>query len=238
MSFLLLLLLFPLSLSANPARKVVVHKDEVITVRTAVGIASIIQVPDQPTSIVLGDSSAFKVEYLNEAVTIKPLHGHATSNLYIHTDFARYSVKLVAGAQGSADYVVYLTPFEAPKPKNETLDKNLHWKSVGISRKSSFGRAMLVRLAKTQTSILIEFAITPNRDTKIDPGSFWLLQKKVSRPIQDLLLSALDLKKGQSATATLVIKKSDLKFGEPAEVAIRLKESFSFHISRELLWKN
>ena len=132
MSCLLFLLLFPLNLSANPARKVVVHRDEVVTVKTAVGIASIIQVPDQPTSLVLGDSAAFKVEYLNQAITVKPLHGHATSNLYIHTDFERYSVKLVAGAQAAADYVVYLTPFEAPKPKREALDKNIHWQSIGM----------------------------------------------------------------------------------------------------------
>lgn len=237
MNYLLFLLFFPLSLSANPARKIVVHKDEVITVKTAVGIASIIQVPDQPTSVVLGDSAAFKVEYLNQAITIKPLHGHATSNLYIHTDFDRYSVKLVTGAQASADYVVYLKPFEVPRPKSEVLNKNLLWRNVGARKKSSFGSAEFSRVAKTSTSIFLEIQLMPNRDTQLDPGSFWLLQGKTSRPIQDLLLSSLEAKKNQPVTATLVVRKSDLKAGESAVVDVRLKESMSFTLSKELLWK-
>src|SRR5271163_1125096 len=127
MKWLLVLLSFAAGFAASPARKVRVRKDEVITVRTALGIATIIQVPDQPTSVVLGDSSAFKVEYLNQAITIKPLHGRATSNLYIHTDYERYSVKLVTGQQSVADYVVYLAPYQVPKPKSEALNPGIRW---------------------------------------------------------------------------------------------------------------
>lgn len=58
----LLIILIPICTYAAPARKLVIHKDEVVTIRTAIGIATIIQVPDQPTSLVLGDSAAFKVE--------------------------------------------------------------------------------------------------------------------------------------------------------------------------------
>ncbi len=238
MSFLLFFLLFPISLAANPARKIIVRKDEVVTVKTALGIATIIQVPDQPTSVVLGDSAAFKVEYLNQAITIKPLHGRATSNLYIHTDYNRYSVKLVTGAQSSADYVVYLKSYEAPKPKSEAHASNLHWKDIGVRRSSEFGEIVFRRMAQTPTAIRLEFEITPNRSGRIDPGSFWLLQGKVNKPIQDLLLSTLDAKKGERVTATLIVRKSDLKTGEAAVVDIRLKNTASFHLSKELLWKN
>src|SRR5258708_3934262 len=183
MNWLLFFLLLPVSLMANPARKIVVHKDEVITVKTAAGLATIIQVPDQPTSAVLGDTAAFKIEYLNQAITIKPLHAHATSNLYIHTDFDRYSVKLVTGAQAAADYVVYLTPFQAPKPKSEALDKSLRWKNIGTRKNSGFMSAVFTRIAKTPASILAEFEITMSRNGRIDPGSFWLIQDKTHKPI-------------------------------------------------------
>lgn len=238
MNWLLFFLFFPVSLGANPARRIVVHKDEVIAVKTALGIATIIQVPDQPSSVVLGDSAAFKVEYLNQAITIKPLHGGATSNLYIHTEYDRYSVKLVTGMQASADYVVYLTPFQPPKPKSEALEVGLPWKIVGSRRDSEFGSITLSRIAKTKTSILLELEIVPNRNGRIDPGLFWLLQGKANKPIENLLISSLESKKGQSITATLVLRKSDLKSGAPGQIDVRLKDPVSFSLTKEMLWKN
>ena len=235
MSLLLFLVLFPFTLAANPARKIVVHKDEVVTVKTALGIATILQVPDQPTSVVLGDTGAFKIEYLNQAITIKPLHARATSNLYIHTDYDRYSIKLVSGAQNLADYLVYLKSFT---PKKEILDDGLQWKLVGTRWKFRFGEAQLVRMAKTPTTILLEFEIFPISDGFIDPGSFWLIQEKVNKPIQDLLLSSLEAKRDLPITARLVIKKSDLRANVPATVDIRMKDTVSFYLSKELLWKN
>ncbi len=238
MNWLLFFLFFPVSLGANPARRIVVHKDEVIPVKTALGIATIIQVPDQPSSVVLGDSAAFKIEYLNQAITIKPLHGGATSNLYIHTEYDRYSVKLVTGAQVSADYVVYLTPFQTPKPKSEVLEAGLPWKIIGKRRDSEFGSIMIARIAKTKTSILLEFEIVPNRNSRIDPGSFWLLQGKANKPIENLLISSLEAKKGKSVMATIVVRKSDLKPDAPAQIDVRLKDTVSFSLTKEMLWKN
>jgi type IV secretory pathway VirB9-like protein len=89
-------------------RTVEIKKDQIVTVRTALGVATIIQVPDRPTSLVVGDQTAFKVEYLDQAITIKPLHGGARSNLYIYTDYRRFNVQLMTTTEVSADYVVYL----------------------------------------------------------------------------------------------------------------------------------
>ncbi len=239
MKWLLFLALFPLSLAANPARRILVHKDEVVTVKTALGIATIIQVPDQPTSVVLGDSSAFKVEYLDQAITIKPLHGHATSNLYIHTDYDRYSVKLATGVQTVADYVVYLSPYRAPIPKAEpTSDKALRWKTIGLSKKFIIGRITLTRIAKTPSAVLVEMEISPKENRRLDPGIFWLKQGAENRPIQDLLLSTLDAKKNQPVMATLVVRKADLKPSSPATIEVRSGSTTSFTLTEESLWKN
>src|SRR5690606_17824343 len=94
--------------ASGRVRKVEVKPDQIVTVRTAIGIATIIQVPERPNSIVVGDQSAFKVEYLDQAITIKPLHGSAKSNLYIYTDYRRFNVQLVTTSEPAADYVVYL----------------------------------------------------------------------------------------------------------------------------------
>ena len=107
-------------------RHVNLKPDEITTVKTAPGLATIIQVPDTPTRLVIGNKSAFKVEYLDKAVTIKPLRSLAGTNLYIYTDHHRYNVKLVSTKKTLADYVVYLKPRPPPtKPEitNKPRDK-------------------------------------------------------------------------------------------------------------------
>ena len=84
-------------------RKVPVSGDQIVTVKTAIGIATIIQVPDRPNSVVVGDQESFKVEYLDQAITIKPLHSGAKSNLYVYTDWKRYNVQLTTGSEAIAD---------------------------------------------------------------------------------------------------------------------------------------
>ncbi len=66
-------------------RHISTKKDQITKARTALGIATIIQVPDRPTSVVIGDQNSFKIEYLNKAITIKPLVANASTNLYIYT---------------------------------------------------------------------------------------------------------------------------------------------------------
>jgi hypothetical protein len=238
MKWLFILALFPLTTMANPARRIVVHKDEVVTVKTALGIATIIQVPDQPTSVVLGDSSAFKVEYLNQAITIKPLHGHATSNLYVHTDYERYSVKLVTGVQTAADYVVYLSPFRSPDPRPDVTGQTLRWKTIGVRKKSAIGWLTLTRLAKTSSAVLVDIEILPNQNRRLDPGIFWLRQGADNRPIQDLLLSTLDAKKGHPVTATLVVRRADLKPQSPSTFEVKSGGTTTFTLTKESLWTN
>ena len=66
-------------------RHVILNQDQIVTVKTALGLATIVQVPDTPIRFVIGNKSAFKVEYLDKAVTIKPLTGSIGTNLYIYT---------------------------------------------------------------------------------------------------------------------------------------------------------
>ena len=58
------ILAFTFSVAANATervRHISVANDQIITVKTAIGIATIIQVPDRPNSIVVGDQESFKV---------------------------------------------------------------------------------------------------------------------------------------------------------------------------------
>lgn len=119
-------LFFPEFSNAERIRRVVLAKDQIAKVQTAIGVATIIQVPDQPTSLVVGNQEGFKVEFLDTAITVKPLSANAKSNLYIYTDYRRFDVQLFTAQESTADYVVYLEEKKVPKLKSLT---STIWKS-------------------------------------------------------------------------------------------------------------
>jgi hypothetical protein len=60
---LITLLAFSLAAMTSEAnqrvRRVAVQGDQIVTVKTSLGIATIIQVPDRPNSVVVGDQDSF-----------------------------------------------------------------------------------------------------------------------------------------------------------------------------------
>ena len=217
----------------NPAwarvRHVEVKQDQIVTVRTALGIATIVQVPDRPNSIVVGDQATFKVEYLDQAITIKPLRGGAKSNLYVYTDYRRYNVQLVTGAESSADYVVYLDN-PGPKPETSTVRWMRVRKLVSIERTT----LSIKRVARTRDGILlIEFTLSSRE--KVRPEWIWLTQKGTTRPIQNLLLSSLDAK--EPVTGTIQVLQSDVDLNSPLKIELRKKKTASLLLPKVAAWK-
>jgi hypothetical protein len=217
----------------NPAlarvRRVEATQDQIVTVKTALGIATIVQVPDRPNSIVVGDQAGFKVEYLDQAITIKPLRGGAKSNLYIYTDYRRYNVQLVTGAEASADYVVYL---DNPTPK---LEKNMvHWMAVKRSTSVDGANLSVNRVARTRDGILlIEFRLSSRE--KLDPKWIWLTQAGMTRPIQNLFLSSLEAK--EPATGTIQVLQSDVNADLPLKIELRKKKTASISLPKVAAWR-
>lgn len=230
MNLYLWILLLALSI-CNPAfarvRRVEATQNQIVTIRTALGIATIVQVPDRPNSIVAGDQAGFKVEYLDQAITIKPLRAGAKSNLYIYTDYRRYNVQLVSGPEANADYVVYL---DNPKMKK----KSIHWMTIRKSASVDGANLLVNRIARTHGGILlIEFNLSA--DEKLDPKWLWLTQAGTTRPIQNLFLSSLDGK--APATGTIQVLESDLDPNLPFKIEIRKKKITSVWIPRVSKWK-
>ena len=214
-------------------RKVEVPRDKIVTVHTALGVATIIQVPAPPTSLVVGDSSAFKVEYLDQAITIKPLRAGAKSNLYIYTDWRRFNVQLVAGGEGAADYVVYL---EEPAPKASA--SSLRWINVLRAVASDGITLSTRRMARTNDGrLLLEFAVSSSKAEKFDPKWIWLVQNGKARPIQSLFLSHLELSPGSTANGTLEVLAADVGLDDPLRIELRRKKTASLTLPKAAAWK-
>ncbi len=230
----ILLLAFSLPHTAwGRVRKIEVGQDQIVTVRTAIGIATIIQVPDRPNSIVVGDQAGFKVEYLDQAITIKPLHGGAKSNLYVYTDYRRFNIQLVTGGEASADYVVYLE-----NPKEKPQKSSLVWTTFKNHLNNDGLKFEVKRLGRTKDGLLIvEFAILSEKKEKLKPDWIWLTQSGVTRPIHNLILSGQELRPNQGIQGMMQILKGDVSDTDPLQIELRRQKTSYLTIPKVTAWK-
>lgn len=239
---LLTLLAFSLlTLNSNASqrvRRVPVQGDQIVTVRTSIGIATIIQVPDRPNSVVVGDQDSFKVEYLDQAITIKPLAGGAKSNLYIYTDWKRYNVELVSGSEAVADYVVYL---ENPKEKPVTrssVDTGIKWTVFKNHLRNDSLELHVKRLGRAKDGILlIEFTITSKKNETLKPDWLWITQNGDTRPIHNLFMSGLEASPQRGILGVLQMREADLNTSEPVRLELRRTKLSYLTIQKVASWK-
>lgn len=232
MPFAILLLSLAPFADASRVRTVDVQKDQIVTVKTAIGVATIIQVPDRPTSLVVGDSEAFKIEYLDQAITIKPLRSNAKSNLYIYTDWRRFSVQLVTSTAAEADYIVYLQGKQEKSHRSEIVD----WTNVVVGAETDGLHALIRRVGRLGSEYLfIEFSLSGRCD--IDPKWFWLTQSGNSKPIHRLALSTLSLNPDGRLEGLLQVRLKDLNARDSIQMEIRRKKTLTLKIPKEILWK-
>lgn len=244
---------------AQRVRHVPVKGDEIVIVKTALGVATIIQVPDHPNSVVLGDQDAFKIEYLDQGVTIKPIRSRAQSNLYIYTDWRRYNVQLETEPGSSADYVVYLDDppdtlgdtSNSVVPRSDRLRSSaftpgMKWMKlrrfmVNDELHFEVNRVGQVNQGVGGGLLVLEFAITAKKPTLVKPEWLWLKQQRgrndETRPIQGLFLSAEDAKPGVPLHGTLQILRKDIDEKIPLRLELIRKQVSVLMIPKVVSWK-
>lgn len=216
-------------------RRVAVKSDQIVTVRTAIGIATIIQVPDSPNSVVVGDQSAFKVEYLDCAITIKPLSPGAKSNLYVYTDWKRYNVQLVAGPEAAADYIVYL---EDPKTRASDGAPGVGWTRFKSAMRSERLTMTVNRLGKTRDGVLlVEFVLRGEKREPFKAEWLWITQNGAVRPIQSLFLSSLEARPGATISGVIELLSADVSRDVPIRVELRRERLSYLTIPKVASWK-
>ncbi len=219
--------------ASERVRRVEVKPDQIVTVKTAIGIATIIQVPERPNSIVVGDQAAFKVEYLEQAITIKPLHGGARSNLYIYTDYRRFNVQLVTAGEATADYVVYL---ENPREKQRA--SVIPWTKFRSHLQNNNLTLETKRIAKTKDGVLlVEFEVSADSKLKFRPEWVWLTQNGTTRPIHSLALSKQELLAGVRIQGVMQVLSGDISESHPLRIELRRKKTSYLSLPKVATWK-
>lgn len=226
--------------AGNRVRRVPVQGDQIVTVRTSIGIATIIQVPDRPNSVVCGDNDAFKVEYLDQAITIKPISSGAKSNLYIYTDWKRFNVELVSGSEAVADYVVYL---DNPKKDPSSLgtqknDSGITWTNFKNLLRNESLQLDVKKLGRTKDGILlIEFLVSSKKKEPFRPEWLWLTQGGVTKPIHNLYLSALEVSPQKSLSGVMQLRENDLDSTQTMRLELRRDKLSYLTIMKASSWK-
>jgi hypothetical protein len=212
-------------------RKLHLKRDDIAVVRTSVGIATLIQVPDRPSSVVLGDTNAFKVEYLENAITIKPLSHSSKSNLYIYTDARRFNVSLVTVTQPQADYIVYLDaePLK-PDPSRE------RWRSFKVEKSAGRLTVTCSRVGVSGEFLLLDFQIRSSETMAISPDWFWLTQNRKTVPIQGLNLSDVKLAKNTAIQAYASVHRREVKAGKPILFEVRAPSPITIELPEVSSW--
>ena len=225
-------------------RSVYPKRDEILPIRTAIGIATIIQVPDAIESAIIGDASAYKVEYLNNAVTIKPLRYGARTNLYLVTKSERYNLQLEAVAQSSADYVVYV--------KDGVRTKPIRWAEVHLIFRKYFTNLTVMRIGHTNGGFLLINGSYSSRSaapelsdenpndtgakTRLNSKYFWIYQGKSPIEIDTLYLSNPSLSRKDAVDWSASINLSAVNRHKPLTIEIKGVHTARVAIPARYLW--
>lgn len=222
--------LFLAQVSFANVKTVTPKGDEILQIKTALGIATIIQIPDAIQSAIIGDQSAYRIEYADKAVTIKPLRYGAKTNLYLFTQKKRYNLRLETVPQDRAFYIIYV--------KDQEIGGSLNWKPINKTVVGKAGTLKVVRIGTTRDGfLLLDLEITPKGLLKIEASDFWLRQATVSKPINSLFLSRSSVQKGQVAYVGMSVQKSELANRNLNIDFESQDESLRIELSKELLWK-
>jgi hypothetical protein len=215
---------------AAPVRTAQLSPDGILNINTALGIATIIQLPETIQSVIIGDQSGFKVEYLDKAVTIKPLRWGAKTNLYLVTEKRRYNLRLQTLKQETADFIVYV---QNPKEEVQVI-----WRSFEKKVQTDYYTFEITRIGKSKAGfIILDGKIKAKENHTIKPEQFWILQNKESRVINGLYLSSLKVTPKYPLEFGISLATTDLDSKFPITLELRTEPPLVIDIPEERLWK-
>jgi hypothetical protein len=216
---------------AKNAKTLRLAESDVAEVNTAIGYSTILQFDAHPSSAVLGDQDAFKVEYVGNSLTIKPVVPNAKTNLFVFTDYERFSFRLKVGSASAVDYIVKVTrrssggestPIPAdvkvlPNPVTESFEptqtpESLITRAVGKTATCPRYALTLDSVAYPQGKswLILNFSISSltGEEQQMDAADIQVVEKKTPLVIENLYLEALKLPRdGTPIHGTAMLKR-------------------------------
>lgn len=220
------------SMALNKSRKIIMTQDEVAEVKTGLGIATKILLPENPNAApIIGDLGAYRIEMIDKGYAVKPLRSGARTNLFISTNTRPYSVKLSLVSQDSADYIVYLT-------SKEVKLKLIEWRDFKRKVKSDDFTLETKRVGKSKDGfVVLDFTLKSRSQNYIEPEWFYFKQGQNLKLINSLVLSSRKIEENIAVTGSISINLKDLSSELPAKFEIKSPNDVMLEIPREYLWR-
>jgi len=206
---------------AGAVRQVELADTEVATIHTALGFSTLIEFPAKPTNVVLGDQDSFKVEYIGNSITIKPLASRGKSNLFIFTEFGRFNLVLLSGVSTDVDYLVKVRSPGEPKtplvPRTELLDRLAHFQGFTLK---AISWTPIPLPAVSDTLMTIEFEISSSvQSYTFDPRVLGVLQGRHYVNIESLYIDSVQISPNQLPVhGRITLKRGDLLSNQPLKL--------------------
>lgn len=202
------------------------------TIHTALGFSTILEFSGKPISAVLGDQDGFKLEYVGNAITLKPLVPNANSNLFIFTDTGRYNFSLASGPSNAVDYIVSVKPPAESQKPGSANDKDTY-STIRPRKKSSTNGVSLsieqIKLARDtsnpRAASLIEFRVTSKvKPYVVKASSFGIRQNGKYLDIESIYLDQLTILPGVPVDGVIAILNEDWKRGHSIALVLAIAD--------------
>jgi hypothetical protein len=199
-----------LSLSLSTAqgssiRTVTADDGSIVLVNTALGYSTILEFESKPLSAVLGDSDSFKLEYVGNSITLKPLIAHAKSNLFVFTESDRFSCRIQTVPPVEVDYILRIHTRDRSYPIGGSVNAAKPV-TVRIDRSFTYDGYTLTLLSKTQDAdqhnphaiTILDFELSSReRPYAFQSTSIGVKQGERYITSESLYLDALEIAPGQ-----------------------------------------
>lgn len=230
-AFLVHLMALFLSQSAGAqVRTLTPQPDEIIDVRAALGIATLIYLPAAVLPSIIGDQTAFRIDALPNGVSIKPIRAGARTNLYLMTEKERFNFRLATYPADRADFVVYIGR-GSPEPETVWTESSREAATEHISMRIN-------RLGRTRRGfLLVDGILRSSALLKVRPEDFWVTQKKESVVIDSLFVSQSEARSGNPVRFALALSVADLSEKKPLVLEFRGQRSISLALPDVTAWK-
>jgi len=216
-----ILLLLSQIASASLVKELKLKPKDVGIINTAIGYSTVIQLTSKPLNVVIGDQASFRVEFINDSITLKPIKP-AKTNLFIFTENDRFNLTVKTGQPGSVDYVVRLRRVFSDPKNSVVLNKIRIQHGVAL---------VLHRMTLKDTEAFIDFTVQ-NNDTKtlsLNPELFRIVQNGIVKPIRSLYLASTELKTGRTTSGSLLFPATS--FGQSLAIWVGFQRQKPIHFT-------
>lgn len=201
-------------LSAS-SRSVNLAEGETQTVKTALGFSTILKFNSKPTAVVLGDQESFKVEYVGNSLTVKPVRRAVTTNLFVFTDYESFNFKLIPNQQ-NPDYELKITrkgiqvPVGQKKEPNRLIFAGLEVRQLGVENSSDelILRIDSVSVPPSRKAIIVHFSFRRQNGQSNSVPRFRLDQNQRPVAFHELRLPGKE-------QGVFVVRSSKISLAEP-----------------------